>query len=283
MDSHHGEESGEMYSPDEQGEYIPADGAQAFTVQGLTDVLSGLESEDTVVEPPEEELILQLEVTMADRPGHLHPLAFSWNAGMVMHILKNDPTLRDLEYVQVDNPGTTYLFFLDKQCHSRLSAEVAEMLGAYLPGAFSEWISHSAHFAAIAIPLTEGRHLASAAANRCHQRLRRDPQGPALGAPFSSKSDVGPVLVGNAPPTPVGRERGAKGEKVPTAPASRPRGMPPKKACPVREALANSPPSLPNRGGTDSDAMSTASETSYRSRLRQRHRREKHLAKHLLN
>ena len=57
---------------------------------------------------------------------------------MVMHILKNDPALRDLEYVQVDNPGTAYLFFLDKQCHRGLSAEAAETLGAYLPGAFSE-------------------------------------------------------------------------------------------------------------------------------------------------
>ena len=243
MDSHRGEESGEMYSPDEQGEYTLADGTQAFTVQGLTDVLSGLESEDTVMETPKEELILQLEVTMGDCPGHPRPPAFLWNAGMVMHVLKNDPALRDLEYVQVDNPGTTYLFFLDKQCHSGLSAEVVEMLGSYLPGAFSEWISCSAHFAAITIPLTEGRHLASAAANRRHQGLRTDQMGPTLGAPFSSKSDVGPVLVGSAPPTPVGRERGAEREKVPMAPASRLRGRPPKKARPVKEAPANSPPS----------------------------------------
>ena len=221
MDSHHGEESGEMYSPNEQGQYTLADGVQAFIVQGLTDALSGLELEDTVVEPPKEELILQLEVMMVDRSGRPHPPAFLWNASMVMHILKNDPTLRDLEYVQVDNPGTTYLFFLDKQCHRGLSAEVAERLGAYLPGAFSEWILCSAHFVAITIPLTEGRRLASAVTNRCRQRLRTDPQGPTLGAPFSSESDVGPVLVGSAPPTPVGRERGAKGEKVPVAPASR--------------------------------------------------------------
>ena len=171
MDSHRGEESGEMYSPNEQGEYTLVDGAQAFTVQGLTDMLSGLESEDTVVEPPEEELILQLEVTMA---GHPRPPAFSWNTGMVMHVLKNDPALRDLEYVQVDKPGTAYLFFLDKQYCHRLSVEAAETLGAYLPEAFSEWISCSAHFAAVAIPLTEGRHLASPAANRCRQRLRMD-------------------------------------------------------------------------------------------------------------
>ena len=214
---------------------------------------------------------------MADRPGHPCPPAFSWNTSMVMHILKNNPALRDLEYVQVDNPGTAYLFFLDKQCCHGLSAEAAETLGAYLPGAFSEWISCSAHFAAIAIPLTQGRCLASAATNRCHQRPRMDPQGPALGAPFSSESDVGPVLVGSTPPTPVGRERGAKGEKVPVVLASRPIGRPLKKAHPVKEVLANSP-SSPNRGGADSDATSMASEISYRSRLQRRHRRERHLA-----
>ena len=140
---------------------------------------------------------------------------------------------------------------------------------------FAQSILRSAHFAAIVIPLTEGRHLASVAANRHHQRLRMDPQGPALGAPFSSKSDVGPVLVGSTHPTPVGRERGAKGEKVPTAPSSRPRGRPPKKVHPVKGAPANSPPSLPNRGGADSDATSMVSETSYHSRPWQRDRREK--------
>ena len=154
------------------------------------------------------------------------------------------------------------------------------MLGAHLPVAFSKWISRSAHFAAIAIPLSEGRRLASVAANRCRQRLRMDPQGPKLGAPFSNESDVGPVLVGSAPPTPVGRgrERGAKGEKVPMAQSSRPRGRPLKKACPVKGVPASSPPSLPNRGGADSDAMSTVSEVSYRYQLQQRHRREKCLA-----
>ena len=149
------------------------------------------------------------------------------------------------------------------------------MLGAYLPGAFSEWISCSAHFAAVTIPLAEGRCLASVAANRRCQRLRMDPQGPVLGAPFSSESDVGPVLVGSTPPTPV---RGAEGEKVPATQASRPRGRPPKKVCPVKEASANSPPSSPNIGGANSDMTSIASETSYCSRPWQRHRREKYLA-----
>ena len=252
-----------MYLPNEQGECTLEDGTQALRVQGLADALLGLKLEDTVVEPPKEELILRLEVTMADCPGHPHPLVFSWNTGMVMHVLKNDPALRDLEYVQVDNPGTAYLFFLDKQCHRRLPGGVAEILGAYLPGAFSEWISCLARFAAIAIPLVEGRHLASVGTNRCHQRLRMDSQGLVLGTPFSSESDVGPVLVGSAPPTPV---RGVEGERGPAVPASRPRGKPPKKAHPAKEVPANSPPSSPDRGGADSDTASKVSETLYCSR-----------------
>ena len=94
-----------------------------------------------------------------------------------------------------------------------------------------------------------------------------DSQGPVLGAPFSSKSDVGLVLVGSAPPTPVRGERGVEGERGPAMPASRPRGRPPKKARPVKEVLANSPPSLPDRGGADLDAASMASEMLYHSRL----------------
>ena len=34
-----------------------------------------------------------LEVTMADHPGQLCPPMFSWNVGMVMHVLKNDRSL----------------------------------------------------------------------------------------------------------------------------------------------------------------------------------------------
>ena len=54
---------------------------------------------------------------MADHPGQLHTPAFSWNVEMVMHVLKSDPVLRELEHVEVDGPGTAYLFFYDKQGH----------------------------------------------------------------------------------------------------------------------------------------------------------------------
>ena len=109
-----------MYSPDDQGEYMPELGMHNFLVQGLSDALTALGSEVTVVQPPTEEYALMLEVTMADHPRHPHPPAFSWNMGMVMHVLKGDPTLRDLEHVQVDGPGVAYLFFFDKQGHRGL-------------------------------------------------------------------------------------------------------------------------------------------------------------------
>ena len=60
------EDTGEIYSPDDQGEYVPEAGMQNFSIQGLLDVLTSLESEVTVVQPPAEEYALLLEVTMVD-------------------------------------------------------------------------------------------------------------------------------------------------------------------------------------------------------------------------
>ena len=99
--------------PDDQEEYTSLDEAPRFSLQGLTDALAdiGEGTGETLVE----EYTMMLEVTMADRPGWPHPSTFSWNAGMVMHILKSDPVLQELEHVQVDGPGTAYLFFYDKQ------------------------------------------------------------------------------------------------------------------------------------------------------------------------
>ena len=99
-----GDEPGEMYLPDKQGEYVSESGVQNLSVQGLSDALMSLESEVTMVQPLAEEYVLLLEVTMADHPRHPCLPAFSWIVGMVLHILKGDPTLRDLEHVQVDGP-----------------------------------------------------------------------------------------------------------------------------------------------------------------------------------
>ena len=60
------EDAGEMYLPDNQGEYMPKAGMQNFSIQGFMDALMYLESEVTVVQSPAKEYALQLEVTMAD-------------------------------------------------------------------------------------------------------------------------------------------------------------------------------------------------------------------------
>ena len=157
-----------MYSPDEQGEYMPLDGALRFSMQGLSDALADVGK--GITEPPVEEYAMMLEVTMADCPGQPCPPTFSWNAGMVMHILKNDPVLRELEHVQVDGPGTAYLFFYDKQGHHGLGQDTAYEIQAHVEEAFSEWILHSAHFAISLLPLVEAWWQAVAASD--HQRLK---------------------------------------------------------------------------------------------------------------
>ena len=102
-----------MYSPDDQGEYTSLDEALQFSLQGLSDALADV-GEGTG-ETSAEEYALMLEMMMADHPGQPHPPTFSWNVGMVMHILKSDRVLWELEHVQVDGPGTAYMFFYDTQ------------------------------------------------------------------------------------------------------------------------------------------------------------------------
>ena len=112
MDPNRHEDSEEMYSPGEQGEYALLDGALRFSMQGLSGALADFG--EGITEPPAKEYAMMLEVTMADRPGWPRPPAFSWNVEMVMHVLKSDLVLRELEHVQVDGPETAYLFFYDR-------------------------------------------------------------------------------------------------------------------------------------------------------------------------
>ena len=72
-----------------------------------------------------------------------------------MHVLKSDPVLRELEHVQVDGPGTAYLFFYDKQGHRGLGQDATHAVQTHVEEAFSEWISHSAHFTISLFPLME--------------------------------------------------------------------------------------------------------------------------------
>ena len=89
---------------------------------------------------------------------------------MVLHILKGDPMLWDLEHMQVDGPGIAYLFFYDKQDHRGLKQDVAENLQTHVAEALSEWISHSAHFVVILLLLVEGWWRAMATSDRWCQR-----------------------------------------------------------------------------------------------------------------
>ena len=123
-----------MYSPDDQGEYMSLDETPQFSMQGLSDALADVgEGTD---ESPAEEYTMMLEVTMADHPGQPRPPTFSWNAGMVMHVLKSDLVLRELEHVQVDGPGTAYLFFYDKQGRRGLRQDTAHAIWTHVEEAF---------------------------------------------------------------------------------------------------------------------------------------------------
>ena len=153
MDSGRHEDSGEMYYPDEQGEYVPMDGTPRFSMQGLSHALAYVGK--WITEPLAEEFAMMLEVTMADCPGWPRPPAFSWNAGMVIHILKNDLVLRELEHMWVDSPGTAYLFFYDRQGRCGLGQDNEHAIWAHVEEAFSEWISCSAHFIIGLLPLVE--------------------------------------------------------------------------------------------------------------------------------
>ena len=142
-----------MYSPDDQGEYTSLDEAPQFSMEGLCDALEDVgEGTD---ETPVEEYTMMLEVMMADHPGWPRPPTFSWNVGMVMHVLKSDPVLRELEHVQVDGLSTAYLFFYDKQGHRGLRQDAMHAIRIHMEEAFSEWISHSAYFTISLFPLME--------------------------------------------------------------------------------------------------------------------------------
>ena len=150
------EESGEMFSPNKSEEYMPHSEVPSFTVQGLRDALT--EAEPAVTGPlcHADEFIIQSEVTMVDRPMRQRPPTFSWNGGMVQHMLKGDPALRDLEHVQVDGPGLTYLFY-DRHGYCGLSKEEALSLWSHIADAFAEWIGRSAQFDTVPLLLEAGR------------------------------------------------------------------------------------------------------------------------------
>ena len=156
---------------------------------------------------------------------------FSWNAGMVMHILKSDPVLQELEHVQVDGPGTAYLFFYDKQGCWGLGQDAVDAVQTHMGEAFSEWILCSAHFSISLLPLMEAWWW-SVAASDC-QRLRSQAENSAHNTPVrvAQESDSSSQLVGSAPQQ-AGRAPGVgemtEARLTPHTGATRPHGRPPK-------------------------------------------------------
>ena len=149
MDPNRHKDFGEMYSPDDQGEYTSLDETLWFSLQGLSNTLAD------IGEGMGKTSVEEYALMMADHPGQPHPPAFSLNAGMVMHVLKSNLVLWELEHVQVDGPGTAYLFFYDKQGHRDLEQDAMDAVRTHVEEAFSEWISCSAHFNISLLPLME--------------------------------------------------------------------------------------------------------------------------------
>ena len=155
MDPNRCKDSGEMYSPDDQEEYTSLDETPQFSLQGLSDALADVR--EGMGNTSAEEYALMLEVMVADCPGRPRPPTFSWNVGMVMHVLKSDPVLWELEHVQVDGPGTAYLLFYSKQGHRGLEQDTADAVQIHVEEAFLEWISCSAHQLVGSAPQQDGR------------------------------------------------------------------------------------------------------------------------------
>ena len=67
MDPNRHEDSGEMYSPDDQGEYTSLDETPRFSLQELSNTL--MDIGEGTGKTSAEEYALTLEVMMADHPG----------------------------------------------------------------------------------------------------------------------------------------------------------------------------------------------------------------------
>ena len=200
-----------------------------------------------------------------------------------MHVLKSDPVLWELGHVQVDCPGTAYLFFYNKQGHWGLEQDATDAVRTHMEEAFLEWISCSAHFNSSLLPLMEVWQWSITASD--HQRLRSQAKNPAHNAPVGvvRESDSSSQLVGSAPQQ-DGRTSGM-GERTEARLATctgtaRLHGRPPKSQC-TTVGGGDLPPSSPDRGAPDSDGYSTASETvgcQHRHKGHRGSREQKHLA-----
>ena len=181
-----------------------------------------------------------------------------------MHVLKSDPVLRELEHMQVDGPGTVYLFFYDRQGHRGLGQNTTYVILTHVEETFSDWILCSAHFTVSFLPLVEAWQQAVAISD--HQRLRGQAENPAPRIPVVTvgESNSSVQLVGSTHQQ-VGRLATTE-ETTDARPATRVGtacqcGRPPKS----RDAAVGgegSPPSSLDRGALDSDGYCTTNKTA---------------------
>ena len=203
---------------------------------------------------------------------------------MVMHVLKSNLALRELEHVQVDGPGLAYLFFCDRHRHQGLKKEAALAICSHLADAFAELIGMSAYFKAVPLLLEEGCCCVMAAQERCRQCIwtQEQPSLPTHAAGTAS-SGSSLQLVGGVPSIPEGQDEGIE-QEMPRASAGRPH------RCPMKVRLmqggrgGGSPPSSPEHPGrADSDDYSTASESGGGHRHQRCQQVERRLAPARLN
>ena len=201
---------------------------------------------------------------MGDWARRPHPPAFSWNRGMVQHVLKSDPALRELEHVQVKSPGLAYLFFYDTHGCCSLTKEAALAICSQLADTFAEWIGRSAQFEAVPLLLEEGCHCVTVAQERCRQCIWTQEQ-PSLPIHVpGSASSRSLQLVGRVPPIPEGQDGTAECE-IPRISMDRPHRCPTKMRPTPGGGGGGSLPSSPQcPGGADSDDYSTARRVRWR-------------------
>ena len=125
---------------------------------------------------------------------------------MVQHVLKSDLALRELENVQVNSPGSVYLFFYDRHGHCGLMKEAAFAMHSHIADAFAEWIGRSAHFDVVPLLLEEGHHCATAAQERCRQHIQTQEQPGLPIHMMGSGSSRSSQLVGRVPPVPEAQD-----------------------------------------------------------------------------
>ena len=87
---------------------------------------------------------------------------------------------------------------------------------------FSEWISHSAHFDVIPLPLVEGWQRAAATSEMCWQRSRVEYQDHPMHNLISSELESAQQLVWSAPTSMVclGQTKETGGDCMPKTPIS---------------------------------------------------------------